>query len=173
MSKENCELSTPMQAHAAKKGMFIMIKGRPCKVMNVKTSKTGKHGHVKVRLTGLCVITKTKYEVVRAGHIVMQAANVEKTDVQLSFVEDSKDGKKKVLGFLDENGDEVNLDVVDSKERQELIAAKLADTEDAFDFEVTIVSAPVAVGAGGSDDEGKMRLQQVHAITQWKAHVPP
>jgi len=141
--------------------------------MNAKTSKTGKHGHVKVRLTGLCVITKTKYEVVRAGHIVMQQANVEKTDVQLSYVEDSKDGKKKVLGFLDENGDEVDFEVIDSKEKSELIAAKEDDVENEFDFEVTIVSAPVAIGASGGDDEGKIRLAQVHAITSWKAHVPP
>lgn len=33
---------------AALQGHFVMLKGRPCKVADVSTSKTGKHGHAKV-----------------------------------------------------------------------------------------------------------------------------
>jgi len=35
----------PMEAGQIKKGGYICIKGRPCKVVSVSTSKTGKHGH--------------------------------------------------------------------------------------------------------------------------------
>jgi len=163
---ENCELSTPIQAHAIKKGMCVLIKGHPCKVLSVKTSKPGKHGHVKCRITGLDVITGAKFEAVRAGHIVMQAAQVEKTDVVLSYVEEGK-GKKKSFGFLDEHGATVDFDLVDSKERQELLAAKIADKDAEFDFEVTVVSAPVAVGAVADDED--LHLKLVHAVYQWKA----
>ena len=38
----------PSQASAIKKGGHIMIKGHPCKVVEMSTSKTGKHGHAKV-----------------------------------------------------------------------------------------------------------------------------
>ncbi len=38
----------PSQASAIRKNGHIMIKGRPCKVVEMSTSKTGKHGHAKV-----------------------------------------------------------------------------------------------------------------------------
>merc|ERR1712106_999169 len=37
----------PMEAGQIRKGGHIMIKGSPCKVLDVSTSKTGKHGHAK------------------------------------------------------------------------------------------------------------------------------
>ncbi len=41
----------PIQASAIRKNGHMMIKGRPCKVVEMSTSKTGKHGHAKVRVT--------------------------------------------------------------------------------------------------------------------------
>ena len=38
----------PVQCSSLRKNGFVMIKGRPCKVMEMSTSKTGKHGHAKV-----------------------------------------------------------------------------------------------------------------------------
>lgn len=32
-----------------------MIKGRPCKIVDMSTSKTGKHGHAKVHLVAIDV----------------------------------------------------------------------------------------------------------------------
>lgn len=40
----------PVQCSSLRKNGFVMIKGRPCKVMEMSTSKTGKHGHAKVRI---------------------------------------------------------------------------------------------------------------------------
>ena len=37
----------PMEAGQIRKGGYIVIKNRPCKVVAVSTSKTGKHGHAK------------------------------------------------------------------------------------------------------------------------------
>ena len=36
-----------MEAGQIRKGGYIVIKNRPCKVVSVSTSKTGKHGHAK------------------------------------------------------------------------------------------------------------------------------
>lgn len=38
----------PVQCSSLRKNGYVMIKGRPCKIMEMSTSKTGKHGHAKV-----------------------------------------------------------------------------------------------------------------------------
>ena len=43
----------PMEAGQIRKGGYIMIKDHPCKVSDVSTSKTGKHGHAKVHMVAL------------------------------------------------------------------------------------------------------------------------
>ena len=39
-----------------------MIKGKPCKVLNISVSKTGKHGHAKCNFTATDIFTGKKYE---------------------------------------------------------------------------------------------------------------
>ena len=55
-------LTVPIRAGEVKKGMMVMLKGFPCKVIEVTTSKTGKHGHAKANITGTDIFTGKKYE---------------------------------------------------------------------------------------------------------------
>merc|ERR1712192_117338 len=52
----------PQQAGELRKGSHVMIKGHPCKVTDISTSKTGKHGHAKAHIVALDIFTSKKYE---------------------------------------------------------------------------------------------------------------
>ena len=51
-----------MEAGQVRKGGFIMIKGNPCKVSDVSTSKTGKHGHAKCNFIAYNIFNNKKLE---------------------------------------------------------------------------------------------------------------
>ena len=59
----------PLEAGQIRKGGHIMIKGNPCKVLDVSTSKTGKHGHAKCHFVAQDIFTGKKMEdLVPASH---------------------------------------------------------------------------------------------------------
>ena len=61
--------SYPIEAGQIRKGGYIMIKERPCKVSEVTSSKTGKHGHAKCHFVAIDIFTGKKMEdLVPAGH---------------------------------------------------------------------------------------------------------
>eukprot|EP00759_Apiculatamorpha_spiralis_P026998 PhF_6_TR29926/c0_g1_i1/m.43866/K03263/EIF5A; translation initiation factor 5A len=55
-------LTYPVQAGNIKKGDVVMLDGFPCKVVDMSTSKTGKHGHAKAHLIGLDIFDGKKHE---------------------------------------------------------------------------------------------------------------
>lgn len=52
----------PSQAGSLKKGDIILIKDKPCKVLEISTSKTGKHGHAKANITAVDIFEDKKAE---------------------------------------------------------------------------------------------------------------
>tara|TARA_B000000437_G_scaffold218899_1_gene199138 strand:- start:373 stop:888 length:516 start_codon:yes stop_codon:yes gene_type:complete len=46
-----------VEAGQIRKGGYIMIKGKPCKVKDVSVSKTGKHGHAKCKFSASDIFT--------------------------------------------------------------------------------------------------------------------
>ncbi|PPR98842.1 hypothetical protein GOBAR_AA21845 [Gossypium barbadense] len=59
----------PQQAGTIRKNGYIVIKNRPCKVVEVSTSKTGKHGHAKCHFVGIDIFTAKKLEdIVPSSH---------------------------------------------------------------------------------------------------------
>lgn len=124
----------PQQAGTIRKNAFIVIKNRPCKVMEVSTSKTGKHGHAKCHFVAIDIFTNKKLEdIVPSSHNSM-VPEVVRTDYQLMEVSD--DG---FLSLLMENGEmKEDLKVPDDDE----LAKQIMDGYEAGkDLVITVTAA--------------------------------
>jgi len=111
-STAGASLTIPMEAGQVKKGGYIMIKGKPCKVLSISVSKTGKHGHAKCNFlavdiftgkkledmvpsshgTTVPVVNKTEWELIDIGDddevTLMDEGGVQKTDLNLPLIPD-------------------------------------------------------------------------------------
>merc|ERR1719491_605748 len=52
----------PCEAGQVKKGGYMMIKGKACKIISISVSKTGKHGHAKCNFLATYIFTGKKLE---------------------------------------------------------------------------------------------------------------
>ncbi|KAG2322680.1 hypothetical protein Bca52824_015893 [Brassica carinata] len=80
----------PQQAGNIRKGGYIVIKGRPCKVVEVSTSKTGKHGHAKCHFVAIDIFTSKKLEDIVPSSHNCDVPHVNRVDYQL--IDISEDG---------------------------------------------------------------------------------
>mmetsp|Transcript_17418 Transcript_17418/g.20870 ORF Transcript_17418/g.20870 Transcript_17418/m.20870 type:complete len:160 (-) Transcript_17418:138-617(-) len=61
-SDAGASATIPIEAGQLKKGGHMMIKGKPCKILSISVSKTGKHGHAKCNFTAVDIFTGKKLE---------------------------------------------------------------------------------------------------------------
>ncbi|KAL2671143.1 translation initiation factor eIF5A [[Neocosmospora] mangrovei] len=130
-------LTYPMQCSALRKNGFVVIKNRPCKIVDMSTSKTGKHGHAKVHLVALDIFTGKKYEDLCPSTHNMDVPNVTRREFQLldisddgflSLMNDDGDTKDDVKMPDGEIGDKINkLFKVDEKDTNVVILTSMGE----------------------------------------------
>ena len=78
----------PVDVGGLKKGNYVVLEGAACVVTDTQTSRPGKHGHAKVRLTGVGIVDGKKRVVVMPGHDKLEAPVIEKKTAQVLSVKE-------------------------------------------------------------------------------------
>ncbi|KAJ1467665.1 eukaryotic translation initiation factor 5A-1/2 [Baffinella frigidus] len=81
----NC---TPLAAGDARKGGFILIKGKPCKIIDCSKAKVGKHGAAKCHFIGVDIFTGKKLESICPASASLSEPIVTRIEYQLCDVTD-------------------------------------------------------------------------------------
>lgn len=72
-----------------KVGNYIMVEGEPCVIKSSERSKSGKHGHAKVRVVCMGVFDNNKRSLtVPSGHL-MEVPEILKGNAQINYIEDN------------------------------------------------------------------------------------
>eukprot|EP01083_Nonionella_stella_P079573 218432_1 len=108
----------PMEAGQIKKGGYMMIKGKACKVLSISVSKTGKHGHAKCNFLAVDIFTGKKCEDMVPSSHGTTVPVVVRSDWEIIDIGDEDE-----LTLMDEAGNQktdVNLPSFPEKMAQEI-----------------------------------------------------
>ena len=90
-----------MMAGQIRKGMYMVIKGRPCEVTDISTSKTGKHGHAKCLIKATDIFTGKQLEVMVPASHNAEVPFVERREYQVLGIDEDE---REVHGLTDVGG---------------------------------------------------------------------
>jgi translation initiation factor 5A len=79
---------------------FMMIKGKPCKILSISVSKTGKHGHAKCNFLAVDIFTGKKLEDMIPSSHGTTVPIVERNDWEIIDIEGDE------LTLMDEGGNQ-------------------------------------------------------------------
>merc|ERR1711865_628539 len=126
-------------------GSHVMIKEKPCKVSEISTSKTGKHGHAKAHIVAIDIFTGKKYEDLCPCSHNMMIPFVKRTEFQVMHA-DGDTGECSLLTADGHPKDDLNLPTVVSigeatDDDKKCTAEILAWLEEGKTFNVIVLQA--------------------------------
>lgn len=135
----------PVQAGDARRGSHLMIKGHPCRCIEVSASKAGKkHGHAKAHIVAVDVFTGKKYEDVFAASHYIDVPYVKRMEYQVVNV-DLETGEVSLLHESGVTRDDLNLPTfVKAGEQTDDDRRLQRDLVEAFDMGQTVMVAVVS-----------------------------
>ncbi|KAJ1928192.1 translation initiation factor eIF5A [Tieghemiomyces parasiticus] len=125
-------LTYPLQCSALRKNGHVVIKGRPCKIVDMSTSKTGKHGHAKVNMVATDIFTGRKYEDMSPSTHNMDVPHIKRAEYSLIDIDNG------FLALMD--GDGLPKDDIKLPEN-ELGDAIKKEFEAGKDIAITVLTA--------------------------------
>jgi len=79
-----------VHANSIKAGSYILIDGVACKATSSETSKSGKHGHAKVRIVAVGLLDNKKRDIVMPAHDNVEVPIIEKKTAQVLSISGNK-----------------------------------------------------------------------------------
>ena len=86
--QQNGSHTYPRAAGDCRKGDYILLNGHPAKIVDTSTSKTGKHGHAKSKITAIDIFTSAKVEDVLPSSHNVDCPFVTKSEYELVSIND-------------------------------------------------------------------------------------
>ena len=119
----------PMNVHDLRKGGLICMgpENRPCKITDISTSKTGKHGHAKANITAVDIFNGKKYNDVCPASHNKDVPNIKRTEYSIMGVDDEG-----YVSLVDKNGNmRQDLKLPNDIDSDEVICKKIKEGLDA------------------------------------------
>jgi len=69
-----------------KEGKYVLIEDVPCRIVEVESSKSGKHGAAKMRITGIGIFNGQKKVLLTPGDANIEVPIIERKNVQIMSV---------------------------------------------------------------------------------------
>lgn len=147
-------LTYPQQAGTIRKNGYIVINNHPCKVADVSTSKTGKHGHAKCHFVAIDIFTGKKYEDLTPSSHNCDVPNIMRKEYTLVDI-----GDENFLSLMDPDNGSTREDLTLPKGTEEMdkLAALIREN-----FEKNLEMALTVTKAMG--DEMISSLKVINAV---------
>ncbi len=97
-----------------KEGKFVIIDGHPCRVIKIQTSRPGKHGHAKYRVSAESVTDGSKHNLMGPSDTKIEIPMLDKRSAQVLRV---SGGEVQLMDL--ENFETFTLEVPKGKEMEE------------------------------------------------------
>eukprot|EP00829_Urostomides_striatus_P010135 TRINITY_DN231_c0_g2_i1.p1 TRINITY_DN231_c0_g2~~TRINITY_DN231_c0_g2_i1.p1 ORF type:complete len:170 (-),score=52.41 TRINITY_DN231_c0_g2_i1:26-535(-) len=130
-------MTYPKQCGTLKKGDYVMIKDHPCKMVEMTTAKTGKHGHAKAAIVGIDIFTHKKHEDSCPTSHSIEAPFVTRKDYQLADI----DHEGFVTLLLDNGSTKCDLKLPTEEEDKDMVERIKASFEGGKEVLISVMSA--------------------------------